>query len=523
MTDQISSSETLLHHRLKKFLPFLAAAILIFVTYLIFRELKSFRIHEIRSAIHAVPTANIIAALALTGLNYISLTLYDRAALRALGHAQPYRRIAFSSFVSYAFSYNLGSLGGSAIRSRIYAAWGLSPMEIAHVLSYNLLSFWLGFMSIAGIAFIAQPVNLPIGQLELSSRFIGILFLCLIGTYFWLTARKTHSFTVAGYSLSLPSHRASIIQVLFAGLDWLCAVSVLYALLKTNVPVSFPHFLTIYLFAQVAGIVSHVPGGLGVFEFVLWSLVPGGGSPALIATLLVYRGVYFLMPLVTSIIVFTLHELWHSRRHVSSIVQSVSDTSSILAPYIFAAVTFIGGITLLASGAIPEESSRLAILHTYLPLSVVEASHFLGSITGIGLILLSYGLFKKLDAAYFGAMTLFICGAAFSILKGLEIEEAGLMIALLLLLLPSRRQFTSKASFFTEAMTLEWIFTVLMVIWCVEWLGVFAYKHVEYANQLWWSFSFKSNAPRFLRASVGTVGVLMILGIIKLLHPKAKE
>ena len=422
--------------------------------------------------------------------------------------------------MSYAFSYNLGPLGGSAIRTRLYAAWGLSPMEIAHVLSYNLLSFWLGFLTIAGISFIVQPVNLPIGHSIFSSRYIGIVFLCLIAAYFWMTARKKHSINIAGYNLSLPSHRASIIQVLFAGLDWLCAVSVLYALLKTGVPVSFTHFLTIYLFAQVAGLVSHVPGGIGVFEFVLWTLIPGGGSPALIATLLVYRGVYFFIPLITGIVAFAAHELWHRRDHVSTIVQNVSDTGSVLAPYIFAALTFIGGLTLLASGAIPEEAGRLAILHSYLPLPVVEISHFLGSVTGIGLILLSYGLFRRLDAAYYGAVILFICGAAFSILKGLEIEEAVLMIFLLLLLLPSKKRFTSKASLFSEALSLEWIFTVLMVIWCVEWLGVFAYKHIEYGNQLWWSFSFKSNAPRFLRASVGSVGVLMILGVIKLLHPK---
>ena len=520
MIDRSISHETLLRLRVKKLLPFFAAAVLIFVTYLIFREIKSFRSSEVKQALHAVPTANVIAAIALTGLNYISLTFYDRAALRALGHTQPYRRIAYSSFVSYAFSYNLGPLGGSAIRTRVYDAWGLSPMEIAHVLSYNLLSFWLGFLTIAGIAFIVQPVDLPLGHSTFTSSYIGAVFLCFIATYFLLTARKTHSIRIAGHTLSLPSHRASIIQVLFAGLDWLCAVSVLYALLKTTVPVSFTHFLSIYLFAQIAGLMSHVPGGIGVFEFVLWRLLPGGGSPTLIAILLVYRGVYFFMPLVTGIMAFVAHEIWHKRRHVTTIVQSVTDTGSILAPYIFGALTFIGGISLLISGAIPEESGRLMILRDYLSLPVVEASHFLGSLTGIGLILLSYGLFRKMDAAFYGAVVLFIFGAIFSLLKGLEIEEAVLLIFLLLLLLPCRKRFTSEASLFSEALSLKWIFTVLTVIWCVEWLGVFAYKHVEYTNQLWWSFSFASDAPRFLRASVGIVAVLLILGIIRLLHPK---
>ncbi|MDD5054782.1 MAG: lysylphosphatidylglycerol synthase domain-containing protein [Candidatus Peribacteraceae bacterium] len=520
MTESPSLPDSAFRRRVKSILPLFAALVLMFVTFLIFRELHSFRMNEIKIALRAVPMANVIAALALTGLNYISLTFYDRAALRALGHAQPYRRIAYSSFVSYAFSYNLGPIGGSAIRTRVYDAWGLSPMQIAHILSYNLLSFWLGFLTIAGVAFIVQPLDLPIRQTLISSRYIGIAFLLLIVAYFRLTARTTHSVRIAGHELSLPSHRASIIQVLFAGLDWLCAVSVLYALLKTDVPVSFAQFLTIYLFAQVAGFLSHVPGGLGVFEFVLWRLLPGGGSPTLIAILLVYRGVYFFMPLVTGIVAFMAHEMWHKRKHVSTIVQSMSDTGAIFAPYIFGALTLIGGLSLLISGAMPEETGRLMILHEYLPLSVVETSHFLGSLTGLGLMLLSYGLFRKLDAAYYGAVVLFITGAVFSLLKGLEIEEAALLTFLLFLLLPCRKCFTAEASLFSEALSLKWIFTVLTVIWCVEWLGIFAHKHVEYGNQLWWIFSFRSDAPRFLRASVGIVGVLLTLGIIRLLHPK---
>src|SRR5439155_1465197 len=58
------------------------------------------------------------------------------------------------------------------------------------------------------------------------------------------------------------------------------------------------------------------------------------------------------------------------------------------------------GVILLFSGATPAAAGRLAILDRVVPLGIIEASHFLGSVVGAALLLLSQGLARRLDAAY---------------------------------------------------------------------------------------------------------------------------
>jgi phosphatidylglycerol lysyltransferase len=164
-------------------------------------------------------------------------------------------------------------------------------------------------------------------------------------------------------------------------------------------------------------------------------------------------------------------------------------------------------------------SWRLAWLEKFLPLSVLEISHFLGSLVGIGLLLLARGLLRRLDAAYVLTAALLACGVAFSLLKGLDYEEAIAMLVLLGVLLPCRRHFYRKASLFSQRFDPGWIILIVTVLICAVWLGMFSYKHVEYSNDLWWRFTFYGNAPRFLRTMVGSVAVILFFGLAKLLSP----
>lgn len=141
----------------------------------------------------------------------------------------------------------------------------------------------------------------------------------------------------------------------------------------------------------------------------------------------------------------------------------------------------------------------------------------------MGLLLLARGLQHRLDAAYILTVGFLSTGVVVSLLKGLDYERAIVLAIVLAALLPCRRHFYRKTSLMSQRFTLSWTVTILMVLLGSVWLGMFSYKHVQYANELWWHFSFSGDAPRFLRATVGAVSMALIFGFIRLLHPASPK
>ena len=138
------------------------------------------------------------------------------------------------------------------------------------------------------------------------------------------------------------------------------------------------------------------------------------------------------------------------------------------------------------SGALPAVPFRLAYLKESLPLPFVEISHFLGSLAGMGLLLLARGLQRRLDAAYLLTIILLCCGIVSSLLKGFNYEEATILLLLLMVLLPCRRFFFRHTSLLSESFTPGWLAAIAVVIASSIWLGLFAFRHVEYSHELWW-------------------------------------
>jgi phosphatidylglycerol lysyltransferase len=162
---------------------------------------------------------------------------------------------------------------------------------------------------------------------------------------------------------------------------------------------------------------------------------------------------------------------------------------------------------------------RLAVLERALPLPVLEVSHFAGSVVGMALLLLAQALRRRLDAAWLVAIGLLAAGAVASLAKGLDWEEATLLVALLLALLPFRAQFRRRAALLEEPFLGGWLLSALLVLAGSLWMGFFSYRHVEYRNELWWEVALRGDAPRFLRASVGAVVAAAAFGIARLLRP----
>jgi phosphatidylglycerol lysyltransferase len=491
-------------------------------------ELQEYHYHDIVRHVAELPPHRVLLALILTVLDYLVLTGYDALALRHLNHPLAYSKVAFASFLGYAFSHTLGFplLSSAPLRYRLYSAWGLSAVEITNVVAFAFLTFWLGLFSVGGLVFLLEPPGIP-ATLHLpfvSLRPLGVIFLAVAGGYVVASAVRKKPLMVWEWELPLPSFGLSLVQLGVACLDWALVGGVLYVLLPPVAPLSYPGFLGIFLLAQVTGVVSQVPGGLGVFEtVVILFLSPIFPASAVLGSLLAFRGIYYLLPLGVATVLLGAHELLRRKEGVEWIAHLFSRRVSILAPHLLAFSAFIGGALLLFSGATPAVHSRLAWLKDFLPLPVIEVSHFLGSLAGVGLLLLARGLQQRLDAAYHLTVALLGAGIFFSLLKGFDYEEALILSVMLGALLPCRRHFYRQASLISERFTSGWVVAVIFVLLGSVWLGLFSYKHVEYSQDLWWQFAFSGNAPRFLRATVGAVGAALVVATARLLRPAPPE
>ncbi len=508
--------------------PVLGLLLFAVALWVLHHTLREYRYHDIIRNMEELPGTRLLLALGLTVLNYLALTGYDTLAFRYIQHPLPYGKIAFTSFIGYVFSHNIGLsiLGASAVRYRLYSAWGLSAIEIAKVVAFCTLTFWLGLFTLGGVVFLLEPMTIPaILHLPFTSAFpIGIILIAVVmGYLLWHVLRKT-PLKIRGWEFPLPSTSLSLSQVAIASLDWILAGSVFYVLLPASTTLSFPGSLSIFLLAQIAGLVSHVPGGLGIFETVVLLLIsPALPASSVLGSLLAYRAIYYFLPLVIGAGLLGVHEILQNKVQMGWVTRLFGRWVPELVPQVLAFTTFVGGAILLFSGATPAVRMRMAWLKDFLPLPVMEISHFLGSLAGLGLLLLARGLQQRLDAAYFLTAVLLVSGIFFSLLKGFDYEEAIALTLMLVALLPCRPHFYRKSSLISERFTPAWIATIILVLMGSIWLGLFSHKHVEYSSELWWHFSFLGDAPRFLRASVGVLGVALFFAAAKLLRPAPPE
>jgi uncharacterized membrane protein YbhN (UPF0104 family) len=250
----------------------------------------------------------------LTAVGYFTLTGYDALALHWIRSPVRYGRIALASFIAYVFSHNVGLsfFGGSAVRYRMFTSWDVTPPELARVITFNVLTFWLGFLALAGLVLSLDPIRFPAAWHAVieTSRPLGLTCLGVLAIYTISSLRSRRTLRLRGFSVELPSWRTTLVQILLASTDWALAAAAFYVLLPEAPGLGFGRFLGVYLLAQVAGLVSHVPAGLGVFETVLVLLLaawlPGD---AVLGSAVAYRIVYYLIPLAFALVLFAGFEM----------------------------------------------------------------------------------------------------------------------------------------------------------------------------------------------------------------------
>ncbi len=486
--------------------------------------LREVHMHDIRAAWAQVGVLHLLAAAGLTAISYLALTLYDVLALRAIDRPLPYRVAALASFTSYTLSHNLGLAlftGGSA-RYRIYSAHGLGAGDVGRVVAIAGLTFWGGVFTLAGAMLALFPGGPGFADFAPSPwvwRASGIALLALIiGALAW-SGPSGRTVRIWKWDLRIPGYRTAFAQLGVATVDLMAASAALLVLVPGASLADWPVFFIGYILAIIAVLVTHVPGGLGVFEAVIVAALPGTPRPELIAALLGYRLVYYILPLLIAGVIIAVQEGTRWRRPMAATLHGAQTIASGVAPTLVAALVFLGGMVLLVSGALPAEHDRMAALAAILPLPLVEISHLAGSVVGAALLLVSAGLYRRLDGAAWLTGLLLLIGALVSLAKGLDYEEAILMLLLAGVLRWTRGAFYRRTRLTQEVLTPSWLASVALMIGLPIWVGFFAYKRVPYSTDLFWRFSEHGDASRFLRASLGVGLALAALAVWRLLRP----
>ena len=486
--------------------------------------LADVRLRDIRAAFHLISSEQVGVALALTVISYLALTFYDHVALRVIDRPLPWRTAALASFCSYTLSHNLGLslLTGGTARYRIYTAAGLQPGDIARIVASASLSFWGGVFVMAGALMLVHPVAMTLGSASLSvtlqygaGGFILLAAIILIA----LAGRMGRDIMLLGWRIALPSRGQALAQMVVASIDLAAASAALFVLVPHADTALYPSFFLGYAIAIIVALVSHVPGGLGVFEAVIVATLPDVDRPNLLAALLAYRCIYYLLPLLLGVIAIAVHERSVWRRPVGRFIDGAQAAAAGMAPTMLALLVAVGGIILLISGALPAVPARAHMVHGLFPLAFMEASHFAASVVGTLLILLASGLYRRLDAAFWMARALLLAGIIFSLVKGLDYEEAGALLLILGLLQWTRSAFYRRTRFTADALSPAWIATLAVAVGLSIWIGLFAYKHVAYQNALWWDFSSRGDASRFLRAALASALLVVAAALWRLSRP----
>jgi len=500
----------------------LVTGILLLVYWLLRRELRHYDLADVISHVAAIPFSTLFLAVLLTAASYLCLTAYDWLALRYVGKSIRYPRVAMTSFIAYALNHNLSvaALTGTAIRYRFYSPRGLTNAQLAMVVAFCGLSTSLGLATLAGVSLLVAPPRILglLGARESVSIALGVALLALPAAYLAWAAFGSEPLRIRRFTMRRPALPLAAAQILVAVADLTLAATVLWVLLPHGAHISLIAFTSLFAVAVVAGIVSNVPGGLGVFESVLIFGLRELPADALLGSLLVYRAIYYLLPLGLAAVLFVSHEVHGQRARIGSVSSRASFYLAPIAPQVGAVLAFMSGVVLLVSGATPAIDARLHTLRGLLPAPLLELSHLIGSMAGLALLVLAHGLLRRVSTAYHVTVWLLLAGIVASVTKGLDFEEASFLAVVLAILWFGRAAFYRASSLANEQFSRGWVFSVLGVV-AVSILIAWLNHQEQFASTSWWSFSHVGDTSRVLRTTVLVAAASLVLFVAYLLRP----
>ncbi len=504
------------------------AVVVVLVAIELHRVLAGVTLDAVRTAIVSISWAQIAFALIATVGSYLTLVGYEFVALRHVDGKGISRKLAaMTAFISYSFTFVLGFgvLTGGAVRLRRYKAAGLPAGQILAVTLLGAVSFWAGLAVVAAVCLVLEPAGLASALSVPTSlaRGAGIAIVVSVAGWMALRGPRERTVTLQSWTARLPRRGAMLAIVALGIADVSLAALALWQLLPADLAIGFAGFFAIFALATVAGVLSHVPGGLGAFEAIILIGLPGDRHADVAAALVLFRLVYYVLPFALALAMFAAGEARGAAPRLAATGRNAQRALAPFVPRLAAMAVVLGGIVLLVSGAMPVQGTRIAFIAHWLPLPFVETSHFIASAVGAGLILVGYGLLRRRRISLHIAVILLGAGALFSLAKGFDYEEALVCLAVMGLLIASRRAFYRGSDAFADPPSLRWLAVAAALVALSVWVGLLAYRHVSYANDLWWQFALHGDASRFLRGSVGATIVLVAIGLYRLIDRPSRR
>jgi glycosyltransferase 2 family protein len=306
------------HRRRMAWLKRVAAVVVLgLAAFLIYRTLSGYSLGEIVQSVKAIPPLRLLFALAFAAGSYFCLSWFDWLAVRYAGKPLPYRQCALASFCSLSLGHNIGfaALSSGAIRYRFYSRFGLTPGEIAKVVIFCGVTVGFGMITLAGVALLLRS-DLAAGMIGLTQPLalaLGGVCLAVSAAYVITSAllRGARTLKIRNWSLPMPPWKFALAQIGVGSANYVCVAGCLHQTLSAVGDVPYLAVAAAYVIANTGALITHVPGGLGVVESVVMFLLPGAG---VIGALVMFRVIYYLVPLCTGGALFALTEIYYRRQ-----------------------------------------------------------------------------------------------------------------------------------------------------------------------------------------------------------------
>ncbi len=291
----------------------LSIVIIAIAAVVLYRKLHNINVGKVLTAMATVEYRDVAISAMFVALGYFTLTFYDLFALRAIGRKDvPYRIAALAGFTSYSVGHNVGAsvFTGGAVRYRIYSAWGIDAIEVAKICFIAGLTFWLGNVTVLGFGFSYHPqAASDIDLLPLwVNRAVGIGALIVLASYVAWVWRTPRIIGRQNWQVQLPSGPLTLLQIAIGIVDLSCCAMAMYVLVPNEPHMVFIDVAVIFVTATLLGFASHSPGGLGVFDAAMLIALWEFDAEELLAGLLIFRLLYYIMPFTLALAVLGIRE-----------------------------------------------------------------------------------------------------------------------------------------------------------------------------------------------------------------------
>ncbi len=508
---------------IKRYASLITLSILIYVGYSLSVSFKNISADELRQALFLVSGTQIFYSVICAAFSFLFLAISENLINHFLNVKVGFFRTAKTSFIANAISnyFSFAGMSGLSVRARLYKRQGVGIRQVVNSNSLGSLYLWLGYILLCtgAIMFFELPKIASLYVPRLMSSAIPWLGLATLTLFLTYNSRHKQISLPARFTLKLPELSQSILQIALSSVDWIFSAFALYILLPGGYELSFTSFMSVFLVSQLLSVVLHIPGGIGILDTLILASSPSSVTSSVLGALIVYRIIFYLLPLAVALSLLAVEELEISSPLFFKSLKIWMKSWGKYLSYLLAAVTFASGASLISSGLSYSDPARTLLLSYFVSLKVINLSHFMSGIIGPFLILISWAIYKRTNAAFYVSMMLLALGGVLAILRDLNFSQAGFFAFSMVAVYLGRGTFHRQASFFSQKFTGTWIFATSLLM--IGFGALLSSNLIFQTEDSWWNLWSSNQNLKIVRYCFGSSVVLTGFAMHWLLQPKA--